>query len=281
MSLLHRILRKPFFGRFEVPWQWPEGTEQARWERVNVTSASGATLAGLWGAATGSARASLVLAHPMGKAAKGFWLRHGHAEFYREAGFNVLLVDANGFGESAPHSFDYAADFLGAGLFALQRESSLPVGLIGASFGAGWGLCAMARPKSPFRFAVLEAVFPTLPEFWRHYPVAHAALRASQVVWPSLERRMRPEQAAREVVGSPDVLLLYGDADEFTPPAHGERLRAALAGRAAAHLHVVEGIGHTYLLRDAAERYRSLVLPFLTSALARVSAAGESSTAAR
>lgn len=276
MSLLHRILRKPFFGRFEVPWVWPEGVDRTSWERVTVRSASGAPLAGFWGASPASARATLLLAHPMGKAAKGFWLRYGHAALFREAGYNVLLVDANGFGESAPHSFDYPSDFLGAGLFAQQRDPSLPVGLIGASFGAGWGLCAMARPSSPFRFAVLEAAFPTLPEFWRHYPVAQAALRASQVLWPSLEREMRPEQAAREVVGRPEVLLLYGDADEFTPPAHGERLRSALAIRASAQLHVIEGIGHTFLLRDAAERYRSLVLPFLASAVARVSDSGGS-----
>lgn len=273
MSRLHRLLRKPFFGRFEVPWRWPDGVDQSSWERVTVSSASGATLAGFWGAATGPARATLLLAHPMGKAAKGFWLRYGHAALFREAGYHVLLVDANGFGESAPHSFDYPADFLGAGLFAQHRDASLPVGLIGASFGAGWGLCAMARQQSPFRFAVLEAAFPTLPEFWRHYPVAQAALRASQLFWPSLERRMRPEQAAREVVGRPEVLLLYGGADRFTPPAHGERLRSAMEGRASAQLHVVEGIGHTYLLRDAADRYRALVLPFLASAVARLKGA--------
>lgn len=27
MSRLHRLLRKPFFGRFAVPWTWPNGTD--------------------------------------------------------------------------------------------------------------------------------------------------------------------------------------------------------------------------------------------------------------
>jgi pimeloyl-ACP methyl ester carboxylesterase len=260
MSLLHRLLRKPFFGRFEVPWNWPEGVAQAGWERVQI-----GPLAGFAIAAPGRARATLVLAHPMGKAAKGFWLRQGHAALLREAGFNLLIFDANGFGESPAHSFDYPADILAAGLAAQARWPALPVGLVGASFGAGWGLCAMAREGSPFRAAVLEGVFPTLPEFWRHYPVAHAALRLSQLVMPRLEAGLRPEREAGRVIGQPPVLLLYGSADRFTPPAHGERLRAAFGKAAQVQMEVLDGVDHTYALRDAPERYRSLVLPFLES----------------
>lgn len=267
MSRLHRLLRKPFFGRFEVAWTWPEGSDPRDWERVEVASASGAMLAGLWGAAHGVARATLVLAHPMGKAAKGFWLRYGHAALFRREGFNVVLVDANGFGESAPVSFDYPSDFLGAGLYAQQREPRLSVGLVGASFGAGWGLCAMAREASPFRVAVLEGVFPTLPEFWRHYPVAQAALRLSQVVYPRLEREMRPEYQAGRVQGQPRVLLLYGDRDQFTPPAFGERLQRGFGAAAQVRMEVLAGVEHTYALRDAAARYEQLVLPFLREGL--------------
>ncbi len=267
MSRLHRLLRKPFFGRFEVPWAWPAGTDPSAWERVAVRSGNGARLAGLWGPASGDARATLVLAHPMGKAAKGFWLRHGHADLFRRSGFNVLAVDANGFGESEAASFDYPADFLAAGIWAQERQPALAVGLVGASFGAGWGLCSMARPGSPYRAAVLEAAFPTLPEFWRHYPVAHATLRFSQFVWPSIERGLRPEREAARVVGRPSVLLVYGDADRYTPPEHGQRLLDAFAASARAELLVIGGIDHTFAWRDAPETYESRVIPFLSAAL--------------
>lgn len=205
----------------------------------------------------------------MGKAAKGFWLKHGHAALFRDAGFNVLLPDANGFGESPAASFDYPGDFLAAGLYASRLTPALPIGLVGASFGAGWGLCAMAATDSPYQFAVLEAAFPTLPEFWRHYPAAQLSLRLSQIVWPAFERRLRPERLAAELTGSPDVLMLYGDADIYTPPAHGQRLLAAMRSSASAEMHVLPGIGHTYALRDAAERYRELVLPFLERSVRR------------
>jgi pimeloyl-ACP methyl ester carboxylesterase len=203
----------------------------------------------------------------MGKAAKGFWLRHGHADLLREAGFHVLAFDANGFGESEPASFDYPADIHAAGLWVQERYTSLPVGLVGASFGAGWGLCAMARAGSPFRAAVLEAAFTSLLEFWRHYPAAYAFLKTWQLLFPALERGLRPELEAANVVGSPRVLLVYGDADRYTPPAFGERLQRALANRAQAELCVLPGVDHTYAYRDARAAYTARVVPFLRGAL--------------
>jgi pimeloyl-ACP methyl ester carboxylesterase len=92
MSLVHRLLRKPFFGRFEIPWEWPSDDE----------------------------------------AAKGFWLKQGHAALFRGAGYNVFAFDANGFGESEPSTFDYPGDILSAGLWAQARTPSLREGLAGA-----------------------------------------------------------------------------------------------------------------------------------------------------
>jgi len=267
MSRIHRLLRKPFFGKFEVPWTWPSAEEAAKWERVTFKNPGEARLVGLWGPAEGNVIGTLVLAHPMGKAAKGFWLRHGHADLFRRSGFHVLAFDANGFGESEPASFDYPADIRAAGLWAQARTPELPVGLVGASFGAGWGLCAMARAGSPFRAAVLESAFPTLPEFWRHYPLAYVTLRVSQLLWPSLERSLRPDREAAKVIGHPSVLLVYGDRDKYTPPAHGQRLMKLLREIANVELWVIPGVDHTFAYRDAREEYTSRVIPFLANAL--------------
>lgn len=263
MTTLHRILRKPFFGRFEVPWVWPQEEEQQSWERVSFRNPSGASLAGLWGSAYGKAIGTLVLAHPMGKAAKGFWLRQGHASLFRRAALNVLAFDANGFGESGAASFDYPADILAAGLWAQSRTPELNVGLVGASFGAGWGLCALAREGSPYKVAVLEAAFPTLPEFWKHYPVAQAVLKVSQIVWPAMERRLRPESEAPKVLGQPSVLLIYGEKDKYTPPAHGQRLQRAFGSAADVRILVLPDVDHTFAYRDAADAYEAQVVPFL------------------
>jgi hypothetical protein len=34
MSFTHRLLRKPFFGRFEIPWRMPEGASESKWQLV-------------------------------------------------------------------------------------------------------------------------------------------------------------------------------------------------------------------------------------------------------
>lgn len=263
MTTLHRILRKPFFGRFEVPWVWPKEEDPETWERVSFKNPSGASLSGLWGSAHGEAIGTLVLAHPMGKAAKGFWLKQGHASLFRNLALNVLAFDANGFGESAATSFDYPADILAAGQWAQSRTPELNVGLVGASFGAGWGLCAMAREGTPYKLALLEGTFPTLPEFWKHYPAAHAVLKASQILWPSMERRLRPEGEANKVLGHPSVLLLYGGKDEYTPPEHGHRLLRAFGTAANVRVAVLPDADHTFAYRDAAEAYKEQVIPFL------------------
>lgn len=270
MQAIHKILRKPFFGRFEVPWEWPNNSQPHDWEKISFKNPGNAKLAGLWGPARGEALATLVLAHPMGKSAKGFWLRYGHAELFRNAGYNVLLFDANGFGESEAVSFDYPADVLAAGQYAQQRRPQLAVGLVGASFGAGWGLCSMAREGSPFKAAIFEAAFPTLPDFWKHYPVAHAVLKFSKAVTPWIEKGLRPELEATRLVNHPAVLLLYGDADIYTPPVHGERLLKALKQSAKPQMAVVAGGLHTYLYRDQADQYQTLALPFLRTALGTV-----------
>jgi pimeloyl-ACP methyl ester carboxylesterase len=275
MSLTHRILRKPFFGRFEVPWQFPRGTDESRWERVSFRNRRGARLAGVVGEADVEPVGTLVLAHPMGKTAKGFWLKQGHADLFRRSGFHVLAFDLNGFGESEPSSFDYPDDVRAAGRFAAERFPSLPVGLVGASLGAGWGLCALAREGHPFRAAVLEGAFPTLPDFWRRYPVAYAALRASQLFWPPLERGLRPETDAARVLGRPEVLLIYGTADRYTPVSYGERLHRALRTTTAAEMWVLPDVDHTFAWRDRPEEYEARVVPFLRAAMA-----GSASTAA-
>ncbi len=267
MRRIHRLLRKPFFGRFEVPWTWPSADESSKWERATFKNPCDVQLVGLWGPAKCKAIGTLVLSHPMGKAAKGFWLRNGHADLFRRSGFHVLLFDANGFGESEPASFDYPADVLAAGLWAQTRTPDHPIGLVGASFGAGWGLCSMARAGSPFRAAVLEAVFPTLPDFWRHYPFAYATLKISQLVWPSLEKNLRPEREASKLIGNPSVLLLYGDRDKYTPPAHGQRLMKSMQQTAKVQMCVFPGVDHTFAYRDAREDYVSHVIPFLSDAL--------------
>lgn len=268
MGMVHRLGKKIFFGRFQRAWRWPEGIPEAGWERVAFPSSNGARLSGLFGSATSApVHGAIALAHPMSAGAKAFWLRQGHAELLRSRGFHVLAFDFNGFGESESADFDYPADVIAAGDYLHRRVAPLPVAVIGASFGAGYALCAMAK-EHPFRAAVLEAAFPSLPFYWRRYPVPRLVLRVSQVVYPRLERELRPIDAAARLRKNPRILLIHGDADTIAPVPVGEELRTAISGRARVDLWVAEGAEHVLALRAQPDAYPHRVASFLRDAMA-------------
>ena len=267
---IHRIGKKLFFGRFQRTWRWPEEIPEADWERVTFPSANGARLAAVFGASRGGpAEGAIVLAHPMGAAAKGFWLKRGHAELLRNSRFHVLAFDFNGFGESESSDFDYPADVIAAGEYLRRRVPALPLAVVGASFGAGYALCAMARPGHPFRAAVLESTFPSLPYYWRPYPLPYVLLRASQIIYPRFERELRPILAATQLKASPQVLLIHGEADSITPVQVGTELRAAMSGGASVELWTVAGAEHNLAFPAQPDTYAQRVTSFLQRAFGK------------
>lgn len=270
MALVHRIGKKLFFGRFQKKWRWPADVPQDEWERVDFKSHNGARLSALFGAAEGSRqRLAVVLAHPMGVAAKGFWLKHGHAALLRRNGFDVLAFDFNGFGESESADFDYPGDAVAAGQYLRKRVGHDAIAIVGSSFGAGYALCAMERDGHPYRAAVLEAAFPSLPYYWRQYRIPSLLLRGSQLVHPRFERRLRPIRAAAEVKSRPSVLLIHGDADQVSPVSVGTQLRDAMTGRADVELWIAPGAQHTHAFAAHKEQYETRVTEFLRRSLQR------------
>lgn len=270
MAILHRVGKKLFFGRFQKKWRWPENVSESGWERVTFPGASGARLAAVFGAA-GAERAegAVVLAHPMGTAAKGFWLKQGHAGLLRDHGFHVLAFDFNGFGESESSNFDYPSDVIAAGEYLRQRVAPLPVAVLGCSFGAGYALCAMSKEGHPFRAAVLESTFPSLPFYWRPYPLPHLLLRASQIVYPPFERGLRPILAATQLKAKPHVLLIHGQDDAITPVHVGNQLQSAMSGHSSVELWPVPEAEHNMALKARRDDYAQRVTGFMRRALAR------------
>ncbi len=264
----YRIFKKPFFGRFVRPWRWPEAVDQSQWQRLSVESESGATIAALLGPAhTQQAKGAVLMSHPMGVVAKGFWMKHGHAELLREAGYHVMVFDLNGFGESTSTTMDYPLDVLAAGQALQAQYPELPVAVMGASMGAAMSVCAMAQPKHPFKAAVLESSFPTLLHFWRRYPIPKLGIQLSKILYPAGERSLRPTYAAEHLVGSPGMLLIYGDADEFTPVKDGKLLWQALKQRTQTEFWQVPDARHTHAYSVQPDEYAERVIGFLDAKL--------------
>ena len=275
MSLLHALLKKPFFGRFQKPWAWPPSVPESEWTRVTFRNASGATLVGLHGrAAGGAARATVVMPHPMTGDAKGYLLRSGHAALLREGGYDVLLFDFNGFGDSENGRFEFPDDIVAAGRFAQERAPELPVALFGISMGAGYGVCALDTPGHPFRAAVIESAFTSLEEFWIKFRVAYVLLRALSAILPRTAGTLRPIARIRSIAGVEAILFIYGDADSFTPPAMGERLlEACPLPTERRSLWVVPKAKHLRALDAARDEYRRRVVEFFDAQFAAPRAA--------
>lgn len=264
----YRVFKKPFFGRFMKPWRWPEGVEQSDWTRLEIRSESEANLSALIAeASTPTAKGALVLVHPMGTIAKGFWMKYGHASLLREAGYHVMVFDLNGFGESSNTTMDYPLDVLAAGHALQAKYPDLPVGVVGASMGAAMSMCAMSHAGHPFKAAVLESAFPTLLHFWSRYPIPKLGIQFSKVVYPAGEKRLRPVLAADRLVGNPSVLLIYGDADIYTPVKDGRLLEASLEDKTATEFWVAQDAEHTHAFRSQPEDYAKKVVAFLDEQL--------------
>lgn len=263
-NTLYRLFKKPFFGRFVRPWRWPDDVDKSQWRRLSIESESGAVISALLAAAyTTQAKGAVLMTHPMGVVAKGFWMKYGHAEMLRQAGYHVMVFDLNGFGESTSTTMDYPLDVLAAGQ-ALQAEyPDLPIAVFGASMGAAMSVCAMAQPDHPFKAAVLESAFPTLLHFWSRYPIPKLGIQLSKLVYPAGERSLRPIHAAEHLVGRPSMLMIYGDADEFTPVKDGKLLWQALRSKTQAEFWQVAGGKHTHAYAAQPGEYAQKVIGFL------------------
>ena len=99
--MFFKLAKTPFFGRFMVKWGNPLPPNlRQEWNSFSVKSKTGGLLQGLWApAGNGAALGTIVLGHPMGKDAKGYFLKNGYGKLYQSCGLNVIVFDFNGFGE--------------------------------------------------------------------------------------------------------------------------------------------------------------------------------------
>jgi uncharacterized protein len=262
----HAQLKKPFFGRFMKAWRWPQGVAEDGWQRVRIASGSHATLTAIVKTTAAAApRGVVVCAHPMGLAAKGFWLRQGHADLLLAEGFHVVAYDFNGFGDSASTNFDYAEDALAVGRWAAERFAGCAVHALTASFGAMNTVAAMGLPGFPYSSVVAEGCAKSLPAFWKAYPFAHAVLQASRLLAPESERRLRAELQVQRLPARCRLLLIHSRADAWTPVEHGDAIAAAAPPGARVERLILQRAEHTYGLRDERDVWWPAVRRFLIS----------------
>lgn len=269
MKAVYTLIKKPFFGRYNRPWRWPENVDPDQWQRLWIPSPTGAQLAALYRTPQ-NPRGVIVCAHPAGSIAKGFFLQEGHADMLHRHNFATLLFDFNGFGESTMGSFHYALDLLAAVQHAQRLAPELPLGVLAASFGGANTLAALAYKNHLIRACVVEGTFTTLEEYWIRYPSAYRVLKVLNVVMPLLSPAVaRDARPITRIADAHDtsLMLLYGEQDDSTPVAMGERLFAACGlPKAQKTLLRVPSARHNQAFRAAPQWYEETVIGHFTRA---------------
>lgn len=258
--VLFRLLKKPFFGRFMVPWRNPlPAAERKNWEPIRLKSKTGAEIQLLWYQQE-NARGTIVLGHPMGKAAKGVFLKNSHTQRLIEKGFNVMLYDFNGFGESQMGNFNFYDDAEAVAIKAKALSPGLRLGYHGISLGGMWICPVLSRKTSPFEFVILESAATTLPEFWKHYPLANKVLRFSFLFIPKHAEYLKPINHISNLKSVNKLFLIYSDTDAYTPLEMGERFRAS--ANTNVELWNASGAEHALAYKTYGEVYWDKVIGF-------------------
>ena len=238
---------------------------------VSFPSDSGSTIRG-WFIRGVAGHGGIVLAHSVRSNRLEMLDR---ATFLNQAGYSVLLFDAQGQGESpGDHiTFGHLESFDARAAVAFLR-AQLPgerIGYLGVSQGGAAAL--LGRTPLAVEALVLEAVYPTL----REAVVDRIRIRLgplAPVVAPLLLMQVRLRLGVDADAVAPiegigriraPLLLIVGDKDRHTLLAESQRLFAAAPEPKT--LWVIPGAAHVNFHRFARAEYEHRVLEFLSRAL--------------
>jgi len=246
---------------------------QVSYEEVSFVTEDGLTLRGWWFPHPESDR--VVVAATGHKGTKPDLLGIGSGLW--RAGYNVLLFDYRGCGESDPAplsvGFYEQRDLRAASTWSRGRVPGARLGLIGFSMGAALSILAAATDPT-IRVVVADSAYATLQGV-----VANAYGRYRVPSWPFLALSdryngwrygyrygaLRPVAVVEKLAPRP-LLIIHGTSDAVTPVAHAHHLYDA-AGEPK-ELWIAEGAHHCGAYFLDRERYVTRVADFFARGLA-------------
>ncbi len=173
------------------------------------------------------------------------------AEHFTRRGYDVVVYDSRAHGESEGEACTYGYHEKQDLRRVIDSVESGPVAVLGVSLGGAVALQAAAI-DARIRCVVAVSTFSDLrtvateraPRIASPEEI-EAAFRLAEATAHFKVDDVSPVASARQI-GVP-VLLVHGEADRETPPAHSQRVFAALPGPK--RLLLVPGAGHNDALR--------------------------------
>ncbi len=210
-----------------VKWRNPlSEDDQKEWQKFTVKSKSGALIKGMFAKTkVQDPKGTIVLGHPMGKEAKGYFLKRNYTCFLRKNGFNTVVFDINGFGESTHGNFSYFEDITAVSIKTKELTPDLPIGYHGISLGAMFSTVSFADESHQFNFAIIESSATSLVDFWMRFPLAYKALKVMNFLMPKYRRKIEFQERIKEVKHLQSILYIYSESDTWVPISMGKILQ--------------------------------------------------------
>jgi len=243
------------------------------YEDISFQARDGVLLRG-WFIPKKGSDAAIILCHGV-SANKGTFL--GIADFLHRAGFNVLMFDFRGHGDSAGYTsslgFYEARDVAAAAEYLKNRPGVKRIG--GYGFSMGGAATLLASPEtSAIQCVVADSAyadmknlarreFSTLPNFALRPTLAVLDFYTWLSIGVSLES-LAPQKRIGEISPRP-LLLIHGTSDERVPLSQARHNFAA--AREPKKLWIVPGATHVLAHRMLGQIYEDRVARFFRGAL--------------
>ena len=246
-------------------------------ENVTVTARDGLRLAGTFMPAADSQRA-LIMVHGLDqcRSCELYGKFPAIAGQLNRAGYNVLLIDLRGHGESPDSRVTFGDterwDVLGA-LDWLHQHAFTQVGVLGVSLGAAVTVRTGLEPDGAqgIKTMVLDSCFGDFGDVLAHdftrdtgYPsfLLPGGLLMTRLLFGVDMAGVRPIDELPRI--KTPVLMIYGDHDRYVTPA---QQKAMIAAKPDAEVWIAAGPDHASIHQMYPDEYMARVMSFLKRTL--------------
>ena len=278
---------------FTAPWDRILGIENHRhdlstihhaenrygWQQVTVPSKDGTKLHGTYIENVNGGKKSVILLH-------GLYQNRSmclpYTDIYKNMGYNILLIDLRGHGESKGNPTDWGihnTEDLDAWIdFLHSKNQNMEIGLHGISLGAAMSLLYSSSEEGhKMKFYIADSSYGNLLELGRDKIITYTGdnrlVLGMDILNPFLQAAMflhtgkmlsHIDPAEQVTKMTSPVLFLHGGSDTLVPSSVSESLLYASASQYK-QLYIFQGAAHTMEMSTNNTAYRNKIQEFIKS----------------